>query len=456
MKDIICVLLTFLFIAIVVRFVIKKYNSVFVFLTSGVIVLLASSLVTGKSILGENTVGNASIDVFVFVRDTFLNNTSGTGMTLMMVTGYALYMSHMGASTKLAQLATKPLSKIKNPYIVLSLVFILGCMLKLVITSHSGLSMLLVATTLPILLSLGISKLSAAVVMIFAGFCDWGPNDSSAIFAAENVSGMTIMDYFMLYQGKVAIILILILSIFLPIYLSRIDKKIAENQRDVFKEDLKSEESNCPAVFALLPILPLVLVTVFSFIDSIKMDVITANIIGLAISFSLEMFRRKDRKVVCDDFNVVLKAMGTCFANIVSILIGAAVFAEAIKLLGGITIVSRLLASATSSPLITMTLMSLITFGAGMLLGSGNASWYAFGPLVPDVAAQIGVPATTISLPMQLSSGVGRCVSPVAGAIIAVAGMVEVNQIDLIKACAVPAALTFVMNMIISYLIVII
>ncbi|WP_297134807.1 hypothetical protein [Terrisporobacter sp.] len=94
MKDIISVLLTFLLIAIVVRLVVKKYNSVFVFLTSGVIVLLASSLITGTSILGENTVGNASIDVFVFVKDTFVNNASGTGMTLMMVTGYALYMSH--------------------------------------------------------------------------------------------------------------------------------------------------------------------------------------------------------------------------------------------------------------------------------------------------------------------------------------------------------------------------
>lgn len=454
MKDIISVLLTFLLIAIVVRLVVKKYNSVFVFLTSGVIVLLASSLITGTSILGENTVGNASIDVFVFVKDTFVNNASGTGMTLMMVTGYALYMSHMGASTKLAQLATKPLSKIKNPYVVLSLVFILGCMLKLVITSHSGLSMLLVATTLPILLSLGISKLSAAVVMIFAGFCDWGPNDSSAIFAAENVSGMPIMEYFMSYQGRVAGILILILAIFLPIYLSKIDKKLAENQQNISKENLKSEDSNCPAFFALLPIVPLVLITVFSFIDTIQMDVITANVIGLAIAFLLEMIRRKDRKAVCDDFNVVLKAMGTCFANIVSILIGAAVFAEAIKLLGGITIVSNLLASVASSPIITMTLMSLITFGAGMLLGSGNASWYAFGPLVPDVAAQMGVPATTISLPMQLSSGVGRCVSPVAGAIIAVAGMVDVDQMDLIKACSVPAALTFVMNMLISYLIV--
>lgn len=452
MSQVISVLLTFILIAIVVRLVVKKYNSVFVFLTSGIIVLLGSSLITGNSILGDNTVGNAAIDVFVFVKNTFTKNASGIGMTLMVVTGYALYMSHMGASTKLAQLATKPLSKIKNPYIVLSLVFVVGTLLKLVITSHSGLSMLLLATTFPILVSLGISKISAATVMLFAGFLDWGPNDSSAIFAAETVAGMPIMEYFMTFQGKVAGILIVAFAIILPVYLSRVDKKKGVQVGGC--KEIEVEEVNCPVLYAILPVVPLVLVTIFSFVESIKMDVITANLIGLVIAFAMEMIRRKDRKDVCDDFNVVLKAMGTCFTNIVSILIGAAVFAEAIKLLGGITIVSNLLASVATSPIITMTLMSLITFGAGMLLGSGNASWYAFGPLVPDVAAQMGVSAATIAVPMQLSSGMGRCASPVAGAVIAVAGMAEVDQMELVRTCAVPSVIAFVLNILVSYLIV--
>lgn len=52
-----------------------------------------------------------------------------------------------------------------------------------------------------------------------------------------------------------------------------------------------------------------------------------------------------------------------------NILIGAAVFAEAIKMLGGITIISNTLAAVKSAPIITMALMSMITFFAGMLLG---------------------------------------------------------------------------------------
>ncbi|MCI9592865.1 MAG: C4-dicarboxylate transporter DcuC [Lachnospiraceae bacterium] len=453
MNSTIAVILTLTYIVIVSVLVIKKYNSVFVFMMSGSFVLLMSALITGNSILGDKTTGNAIIDVFTFVANSFKSNASGVGLTLMMVTGYAVYMSHIGASTKLAYLATKPLSKIKNPYIVLGVLFVIGTFLKMVITSHAGLSMLLMAIAFPILVSLGISKLSAAAVMVMAGFVDWGPNDSSAIFAAENVVGMPMMEYFLTYQGKVGIVLILLCAVFLPFYFRFMDKKAVKEGKEITKA-AEVENVNCPGVYAIFPLIPLILITVFSFIPTISLDVVTANLLGLCFVFCVDLIRRKNKKEVTNDFTVVLKAMGNSFANVVSILIGAAVFAEAIKLLQGITIISNVLASIKSAPIITMTLMSLITFFAGMLLGSGNASWYAFGPLVPDVTTQMGVPTATIALPMQLSSGMGRCMSPVAGVMIAVSGMAEVEITDIVKQCSIPAIVMFACNMIVSYIVV--
>ena len=448
------VLLTLLYIVVVATLVIKKYNSVFVFLVSGMLVLLGSAVLTGQSILGDATTGNAIIDVFAFTANAFSSNASGVGLTLMTVTGYAVYVSHIGASTKLAYLATKPLSKIKNPYIVLSMLFIIGTLLKMVVTSHAGLGMLLMAIAFPILTSLGISKLSAATAIIMCGFIDWGPNDSSAIFAAEKVVGMPMMEYFLTYQGKVAVVLILLCAIFLPVYLKYMDARdAAASNGEVVKAEAP-QNVDCPMFYAVLPIIPLVLITVFSFVPSVKLDVVPANLIGLFFVFMIELVRKKDRKAVTNDFNVVLKAMGNSFANVVSILIGAAVFAQAIQLLGGITILSNTLASIQSAPIITTILMSLITFSAGMLLGSGNASWYAFGPLVPDVTMQMGVPTATIALPMQLSSGIGRCMSPVAGVVIAISGMIDVEIPQIVKRCAVPAIVMFFCNIIVSYLVV--
>ena len=334
------------------------------------------------------------------------------------------------------------------------MLFIIGTLLKLVITSHAGLGMLLMAIAFPILTSLGISKLSAVTVLIMCGFVDWGPNDSSAIFAAEEVCGMPMMDYFLTYQGRVAAILIVLCAIFLPTYLSIMDKRDKRLGLDGEIETKAPENVDCPAFYAVLPVIPLVLVTAFSFVPNIKLDVPTANLIGMVFVFVLELIRRKNRKDVTNDFTVILKAMANSFANVVSILIGAAVFAEAIKMLGGITVISNGLATIKSAPIITMVLMSLITFFAGMLLGSGNASWYAFGPLVPNVTAQMGVPAATVALPMQLSAAIGRCMSPVAGVVIALSGMAGLEITDIVRRCAVPAVVMFACNMIVSYIVV--
>ncbi len=453
MNSFIEIIITLVYIIIVAYLVVKKYQSVYVFLMSGILVLLLYTLVTGNSILQDDSTGNAFIDVFAYVKDTFASNVSGTGLTLMTITGYSVYMSHIGASRKLAYLVTKPLSRIKNPYIVLGAMFIVGALLKLVISSHAGFSMLLMGISFPVLVSLGIGKTSAAAVMVLCGFLDWGPNTPSGTFAADQVIGITIMEYFLKYQLKTGVVLIIIGAIFLPIYLRHMDKKEAALS-GASPEPVSVENPDCPVFYAILPTIPLILVTVFSFIPTINMDVVTANLISITLTCVIELFHNKDKKMVTSDFKVMLKAMGNSFAGVVSILIGAAVFAEAIELLGGIAIISNSLAAVKSASIITIILMSLITFFAGILLGSGIASWYAFGPLVPNVASQLGMPIVKIALPMQLSAGIGRCMSPVAGVMIAVSGMAELELTDLVKRCTIPSIVFFICNIFVSYILV--
>lgn len=452
--NLLLVFVTVAIIFLIAKLILKKYNTVFIFVATGIAILLIITAIKGVSILPEKQqVGNIYLDVLEFVKLTLISNTSGLGIVLMTVTGYAMFMSHIGASTKLAIKATKPLKKIGSPYVVLAVIFVIGCLLKLVITSHSGLGLLMVATTFPILLSLGVSRVSAGAVMCFTGFLDWGPNDSSAIFAAKLVN-MQIMDYFLQYQAKVALIVLIVSVIFIPVYYKYLDKKMNE-KNTLEKITQEVEEPNCPAYYSLLPIIPLLLVAVFSFVDSIKMDVVTANLLSFILAFLLEIIRYRSIKIAAQGTEIILKSMGTCFANIVSIVISAAIFAEAIKQIGGVTIVASFLASLNGGLLISMFLMSLITFGAVILLGSGNASWYAFGPLVPGIAQQMGVTPLFIALPMQLATAIGRSLSPVAGVVIAVAGLAEVEVTDLIKHSIVPMVVAFIVNIVASYLILI-
>ena len=451
MNGLLSIVLTFAYIAAVAYLVIKKYNSVWVFLMTGLGVILLFACF-GKGVLGEDaTTGNLFIDAFKFTKNQFTSNFSGSGFNIMIVSGYATYMAHIGASTKLAFLATKPLSGIKNPYIVASLLLVIGSALKIITTSASGLGMLLMSVCYPILVSLGVSRLNAAAIVVLSTLLDWGPNDSSAIFAAETVCGMPIVDYFVQFQLPVGICVVIAESIFLPIYLNNTDKA-AKGETANIKEEDKMQDATCPVWYSILPLLPLALIIFTSVTKGIlpKLDVATANILCLVIVLLLQLITMKDKKAAMEDMKFVFTKMGVCAANIVSILIAAAVFAQAVKMLNGVTVLSNILAELQGATIITVIALSLITFMTGMILGSGNAAWYAFGPLVPDIAAKLGIAPTVISTPMQLSPAIGRSMSPVAGVVIAVAGMADVEVQDLIKRCMLPVLLAWVVCIVAS------
>lgn len=454
MTGLVSILVTFAYIAAVAFLVVKKYNSVWVFLMTGLGVILLFAMF-GTGTLGDKTTGNLIIDAFVFVKNQFTSNFSGSGFNIMIVSGYATYMAHIGASTKLAFLATKPLSNIKNPYIVASLLLVIGSALKVITTSASGLGMLLMSVCYPILVSLGVSRLNAAAIVVLSTLLDWGPNDSSALFAAKDVCGMEIVDYFMQFQLPVGIAIIVVEAIFLPIYLNKTDKAAAGETASIKEED-KVADATCPVWYSILPLLPLILIiftTVTKGNPIPKLDVATANILCLVVALMIQFITAKDKKAAMEDMKFVFTKMGVCAANIVSILIAAAVFAQAVKMLNGVTELSNMLATLQGATIISVIALSLITFITGMILGSGNAAWYAFGPLVPDIAAKLGIAPTVISTPMQLSPAIGRSMSPVAGVVIAVAGMADVEVQDLIKRCALPVILAFVVCIIASLVI---
>ena len=366
------------------------------------------------------------------------------------ITEYHKSMSHIKASNKLAQIVVGPLSKLKSPYLVAALLFIIDSYMKTIISSHSALGILLMAIAFPILVDLGLSRLSAAAVVVIGGFIDWGPSSPSAIFAADKVLGVSPTEFFLQDQLIPGTILVLIGATFTTLYFRYLDKKTAlTNNTELAAEKLQSpEEMSCPSWYAFFPMLPLVLIIIFAIFPIFKLEVVSAFLLSLMVIFAMKLIRSTDRKATTNDFKIVMNAMGKSFASVVTIIIGASIFVEAIERLGGITIISNALASA-NIPILASTLMSLITFLAGIILGSGIASWYGFGPLVPDIAAKMGTSAISIALPMEIASGIGRCMSPVAAVMIAVAGMGNIKLMDLVRRCAVPCIFIFIANIIV-------
>ncbi len=131
--------------------------------------------------------------------------------------------------------------------------------------------------------------------------------------------------------------------------------------------------------------------------------------------------------------------MGKVFATVITLIVAAEIFSTGLISLGfidGLVDISTHLGLGAVGIGI---LIAVIIFLASMLMGSGNASFFSFGPLVPDIATKLGVKAADMILPMQLASSMGRATSPpIAGIIVAISEIAGVSAFDLAKRNLIP------------------
>lgn len=438
--DFLYVILTVLLCAAAVVMILKKMDTRLTFLFLGVIGLAVATIVTGQSVLGDSTTGSMVLDIFDVIRAKFVSTIQGTGIRLMMIGGYVMLMNHTKAADVLALGASKLLKPIKNPYIVLGMVYVIGAVLKIFITSQIALGLLFMATMYPILTRMGVSKVSAAATCVAIGGMDLGPNDSTGIFAAGEILNCTPMEWFVNYEIAIGPIIMVCVGIFIAIYSQYMDKKefgglvIPEEA----KADLKISDLGVPAFYGVFPLIPLILVVIFSFVDGIKMDVITAHIICFFLFFIVDLIVKKDMARLQDNLKKTWVWMGNYFNNIIVLISVASVFAEAVKKLKGIDVLSNMLAELGGAAIIVAIALSAIQIGTALLTGSSNAPWYAFGGMGTDIAATLGAHNGLLLVPMHITGGLARCFSPFCGAMIAISGMVEEEPMVLCKRNMLP------------------
>lgn len=452
------IFVTFLSVGVVAYLVLKNYNPIFVFFVSGLVILIAAFYLTGTPIPNANRDPNEItfltnlLDSFGFITATFKKNLAGVGLIIMSVAGFAAYMKHINASAKLAYLANKPLGKIRNKYLVLSGTFVVGMALKIVISSYAGLLILLLACIYPVLIALGIRPITAASVLSLIAL-DYGPKDGNSINMADMVGEKdNVVGLFLDYQLYVVVAYIVVIALLIPFYYAYMDKR--DKIKGINNESVEIPEivnPKCPTFYILLPWLPIVFLFSAYFMG-IKLDVITANFISIALVFAIEFIRHRDAKKLGEDMMVILRAMADIFITVVAIIIAAGIFAEGIKALGGIGIIADMVSNMGASAIIlTITLLSFIVYFATVIMGSGVAAFNAFGRLAPDIATKLGIHPMVLVLPIEIASCLGRAASPISGGILVLAGYTKISPIALVKRSTPLLLVGMVVNIIVAY-----
>lgn len=435
---------------IVVAWLIIKRMKPQAVLFAGGIFLLAVAILMGYPVLdAKKSTGLSWFDIFKFIEDVFSNRAAGIGLMIMTVGGFAKYMDYIGASRSLVYIASKPLSMVKSPYVLLVISYIIGQLLNIVIPSAAGLCVLLMATMYPVLVNLGVSRLSAAAVVATTPCLDLGPASGSAVFAAKT-AGLDVADYFVAEQIPIAVVTMVTIAVshyFVQRYFDR--KEGLEPQKLQAVSAHESETENLPPkIYALLPMIPIIFVLVFSKlgISSIKMSVVTAMIISIFIAMILEVIRTRRPMEVCKNIQVFFDGMGHLFATVVTLIVAGETFAYGLTKIGAIDMIIKGAQGSGFGAIGVTLIMTLIVAIAAVIMGSGNAPFYSFGALVPDIAKGLSMMPAVMITPMQMASSIARSASPITAAVVAVAGVADVSPVDLVKRTAIPMGIALVVS----------
>ena len=456
-------ILSLVFAVITARLLLKKFSPHAVLLISGLLMLIIAQILNFNLPVLKDPTGFSGFDLFRYIKESFSKTNAGVGLMIMAIGGFVAYIDHIGASKALVKLTMKPLKLFKKqPYIAASLVIPIGQFLFTAIPSAAGLGLLLMASLFPILVNLGVSKLSAVSVITAATAFGIGP--ASAITAsAVSITGIESILFFIDYQ--IPLVWPLTISMMITYYFVNryFDKKESNDGEEevIVEEKLKVEteevEVKAPVIYAVIPVLPIILLIVFSeifnlFLVPITLDTTTAMFISLFVALVFEMIRKRKIKEVLDSLKVFWNGMGNIFKSVVTLIITADIFAKGLISLGFIDGLLSIAENAGLGAIGIGIVMSVMIFLASMLMGSGNASFFAFGPLVPKIAEKMGIETTRIILPMQLSASMGRTVSPVAGVIIATAAVAGVTTIAIVKRNIIPLVTALIIMLAYHYI----
>ena len=434
------VIITLLAVVAIAYFVIKNYYPPMMLWLLGV-VLLVIGVMMGNAPVGPKTATNfVGFDIAQALTDLLKSRLGGLGLNIMAIAGFSFYMNKLGASKALVKACIRPLSAIRSPYLLLGVTYLVGQTMALFINSAVGLGLLLMASIYPLLVQLGVRRAAAAAVIGSTCCLDLGPSSSNAMRASDLI-GTDVVTYFVTGQIPVAVSIMIAVAVghaLIQRWFDRreaakgiVDAGIAQNA------DSKDPFADAgPAHYAILPILPLFLLLIFSpmVYAGIKLSLVTAIVVSILISFVVDLLTRRTFKQCCADGQAFFEGMGKVFISTVSLIVCAELFAVGLTKVGGISTLIQLAASQEGMGLALMLfVMMAIMVIATIVTGSGNSAFFAFSPLLPEAAASVGYTTMALVVPVQLAASLARPMSPISGVIIAVSGIAGLTPIELIR-----------------------
>ncbi|WP_071461389.1 C4-dicarboxylate transporter DcuC [Bacillus massilinigeriensis] len=362
------------------------------------------------------TIAGKPMDAFTAFTERM--STAGLIEAILSVMGFAFVMKYTKCDQHLVKLVAGGLKKV-------NLFLIPGATLatfaiNIALPSAAGAAAAVGAILIPVLMGAGVSPAIAASA-VMAGTFGSNLNVGSAHnpFIAE-IAKVTAMDVVKVHAFAHVLSVVII-----AISLTVVAKLLKETKGFEYLPEGKQEESKLNFLYALMPVIPLVILVLGSTIlPKIMMSVPAAMLIGVILT--LVVTRCNPSEVTKSFFD----GMGKAYGDIMGIIVSAAVFVGGMTAIG---LVDAFTDAMVSSPSIAKFAATFGPFLLAVITGSGDAATFAFNEAVTPFAQQFGVEQVNMGSIALLSGALGRTMSPIAGAAIVCAGIAKVNPMELTK-----------------------
>lgn len=387
--------------------IIKRYETRMVLFLAG----LAMALTAGRPLEAMDAFAKAMVN-------------QGLVTTICTVMGFSYVMKVTGCDSHLVNCLTGLLKRVK--FLLIPGSVVLTWVLNIALPSTAGCSAAVGAVLIPTLMKSGVHPAMAAACLMGGTF---GSTLSPGLVHNPFVAKLANVDVMTVIAGHApAVLAALVISAASLTVVCHLRKEGPSAERAAaFGGGEESFKVN--PVRAVVPAVPLVLLVLGSKLVGVipPVSVPQAMIMGAMLGFVVTW---QDPQEISRSF---FKGMGESYAEIIGIIIAAAVFTQGMEIIG---LTGALIEKMKQSEDIALYAASFGPYLLAVLSGSGDAAALAFNGAVTPHAVQFGFTITDMGSLATIAGALGRTMSPVAGATIVCATLAGVNPIEIAKRTA--------------------
>lgn len=436
------IIMTLILFVLIVMAIVKKVNVAAALFIVSIVGYLGLFLVHGAGIAGEESTGWAFLDIFEIMFNNIRGTMGSTCLTIIILLGYIEYMNALEASEKFALLLAEPVRKMRSPYLIGAACIFIGVIMNIVLQSSFIIISLMLATIYPAMKAAGCSKESCAAAMIMPTLVTISPSRAAYYMAvsALNMENVSVPMWFFQIQLPVGMAETVVLMFTFIIINRYFDKK--ENQfAEVTDKEAKSyRDVEVPGYYALLPVLPLIFVVIFSPMINSKITVsaIGVTLLSMVISFFVHAITEKSVLEALKKFDYFYKGMGIIMKGMVPILMFGTTFAEMISSIGGMAAIIHFFGTFANGYFL-LGLVGIFGFVIQALTGSYMGNVALMFPFIHQICVTAGIDMVGACTADLLIMAAGEGVSFVAAANLMVCAATDTNILSVMKRTALPS-----------------